>query len=72
MLHCRTVVNLETFKRNVGKKQTRPAYLDRILPRCSNNLPAVKLQPGNGMIVLESFEYSAAAKIPNLARGAVS
>ena len=49
--------------------EQRFAYLDRILPCSSNNLPTVKLQPGNGMIILEGFKYSTATKIPNLVRG---
>jgi hypothetical protein len=50
----------------------RLMHLDGILPRGSNNLSTVELQPGDSVVILEGFEYSSAPKVPDLVRGTVN
>lgn len=60
------------FKSGVERQRKILGYLDGILPRSSNDLSAVKLQPSDSVIIFEGFKHSTSPEIPDLARGAIS
>jgi hypothetical protein len=59
MLHGCPVVNLMVHIRKAGSECPNVTHFNAVLTTCGNNLPAIELQAGNSMVVLDGFKHAA-------------